>query len=1625
MKGLRKVFALLISIVFLLQLVPLYASAEAAGFSPVIKTSANGTPVGVTPRAGNNDTHYEITVPGDTTELYISGLTECVGLSNSAGYVVWPFDDPEENPIPEDASYTEATGEYHILLSHFKATSGIFADQTYIQFYNEDYDVYAVVFVNFEGQASSIDTSDLDAVIAEIWDVSSSLPTNNYYTVTDRWNGTNAYPKDENNPERGFFWDTTEKDGNPLEAALGEFTSQTAVNNALENLQAAIEELIPSDQANTTLLYEAIQAYKDLSNNGNYSEASWNNFENAREDAETLMAKMFDASGDPLSDNNPNSNEAINAAAAALTQAYNDLLYADLASQINVWKRAETWLLSKTDLSADDYSNWSTWGDAYDALSAWRSKTVTLMSDYETWTGAIINAAKAYYGLEDVNAAVTVHVRVADNFGALYPQYALSSAAVASYDGDVPLSSSHSIDGLLTAIAFDLSAQSAIPYTDTNAVGQQPCVMVYINGTLAVYRDDVTTSYWNGELFNGTSKIQGVADIQLHDGDDVVIVRAQAPYYTYYIDTIPNAPYTSYYNSAALLDIQNNSGVVEVEAGSEFSLSVIKKDGAPENTAYGTSAKPAYGASFFLSDVQSDDAAAKGAFATTPTDAVTNSSGSASLTIYVEGWYKLFVADVRSSTAAASQGNTFTEGTYPNLAGGDYVLVHVKTPEDDSAVRAELQAELDEVYQAYGQDFYTEEQWETVTTAYQTASETIRTSELLGDAYNAQQAAIETIRALQEANSEQNEFVQRRMSSLLMLLPTESEISAGLFTQGDAQRMNEALAHYETLTDYQRTMLTAAQASQWDALQDAWGTDGSGLPTAGQINYTISVEGGFTEQMDSSISEFSTVRYSYVQSRDAYYPASTSYSIDSLAEPAVFAVDAPLEAWGLSVYFTKTDDFEVYKVTWDGVEEGVEYTIDLTEGVYSIYLSYTDAFKNEITKPALRSDVKVTIYTRSTDSLTSLREAAIEELTTALNGYNKSDYTTEKWAELIAAYNSGVEKINAATDESTIDTEKRNALAAMDAVPTRGEEGTLGYVTVIVENTIYDDAPAALKGRFVEEQIELTESTTMMNAVLDALEKNGYSWIGTGGSSADGTDKDITYIATISYGDDTLSEMDGAPTAGWMGVLNDWFVNEGFSSFKTSAAARDYQIVDGDEIRVMFTLAGYGADLGGSWGNSDTRIKELSYTGGTLSPDFSGSTYDYVLLLNTSGKGTVTLTPTAANKNYQVKIFLNEKQTARNVDYYRRGEPIPVQAGDVIYIGCGERNWLSMNNQGAQSTDYAGTWYKITIADSNSAAIVEQLIEQIGSVTYSNYADKTSLVEAAREAYDALSDEAKANVSNYDKLTAAEEKIKSYQAIDEVKDMLAALPKSSNLDDAGVLAARSAIEAADAAYKALTDEQKGYITVGDVANYNELVERLKALTPDTPADPITGSTTTPENKMPFVDVPEGAFYYDAVAWAVNHDPQITNGTSETTFEPNADCLREQIVTFLWRAAGKPAPSITESPFEDVAEGAYYYEAVLWAYENGITLGVDATHFGVGQPCTREQVVTFLWRAANKPATSVDESFTDVADGEYYAEAVNWAAEEEITLGIGDGKFGTGLTCTRGQIVTFLYRAREE
>ena len=164
----------------------------------------------------------------------------------------------------------------------------------------------------------------------------------------------------------------------------------------------------------------------------------------------------------------------------------------------------------------------------------------------------------------------------------------------------------------------------------------------------------------------------------------------------------------------------------------------------------------------------------------------------------------------------------------------------------------------------------------------------------------------------------------------------------------------------------------------------------------------------------------------------------------------------------------------------------------------------------------------------------------------------------------------------------------------------------------------------------------------------------------------------------------------------------------------------------------------------------------------------------------------------------------------------------------------------------------------------------------------------------------------------------------------------------------------------------------------------------------------------------FTDVKTGDYFADPVLWAV--EKNITAGTSDTTFSPNADCTTAQILSFLWRANGSPKPT-TVNPFTDVKSDDYYADAAAWAYEKGM---VSGTAFGGNTPCTRSMAVTYMWKAAGSPNAGTSD-FTDVPANADYAQAVAWAVEQEITSGTGNGCFSPAATCTRAQIVSFLYR----
>ncbi len=245
---------------------------------------------------------------------------------------------------------------------------------------------------------------------------------------------------------------------------------------------------------------------------------------------------------------------------------------------------------------------------------------------------------------------------------------------------------------------------------------------------------------------------------------------------------------------------------------------------------------------------------------------------------------------------------------------------------------------------------------------------------------------------------------------------------------------------------------------------------------------------------------------------------------------------------------------------------------------------------------------------------------------------------------------------------------------------------------------------------------------------------------------------------------------------------------------------------------------------------------------------------------------------------------------------------------------------------------------------------------------------------------------------------------KNQEAADKVGDLIHKIGTITK--DSG-----EAIKAAREAYDALTKEQKEL-----VKNYEELLQAEEAFE----ALLAALEKEAPQAEIKFTDVAEDDYYYDAVQWAVANG--ISAGVTEDAFGPEWTCSRGQLATFLWRVAGSPAPETKTVPYMDVAEESYYYDAILWAMENDIAKGTDGISFSPEMTVTRAQAVTFLWRALGSPAPSGKVSFGDVPETAYYHDAVLWAAENGITSGTGEGMFSPDASCQRGQIVTFLYRA---
>ena len=693
----------------------------------------------------------------------------------------------------------------------------------------------------------------------------------------------------------------------------------------------------------------------------------------------------------------------------------------------------------------------------------------------------------------------------------------------------------------------------------------------------------------------------------------------------------------------------------------------------------------------------------------------------------------------------------------------------------------------------------------------------------------------------------------------------------------------------------------------------------------------------------------------------------------------------------------------------------------------------------------------------SADEITAAKDSALAAAKTALDGYGTEH---PKYEQIYAAYEAGIEKIKNAKTVEAVGEARRTVLKNManaandvntgaeikgweygtgeywkkvDAV-TSGNAFTpgvqVGTVTVSVQNYTNDGSNAEGENKAALEHFyrpedqywlerknyPLGENDTMMTVLLRALTEANCTWLGTGGNG-DGTyDFDITYLSTITDGDYSLAEFTGGQQSGWMGTLNDWFTNEGFANF----TVENGKLADGDIISIKYTSVGLGEDVGGTWSNSDTTLKSLTFDGDgnprlttTFEPGKRGGTYTYTLVID-GDSSNLTVTPTAANKNFLVKTFLNEKVTSNTEgsSFYKRTESIPVVAGDTIYIGCGIKGWPTMNNQAGNTQSNDGTWYVVrVISASGSYKVVEDQLKQLpqaDTIDFTNYEKYEKQIAAAEAAYKQLQSEqqAKVNKAAVENLEKLLEKVQSYRKLKEFKATVKSLPRpaEATLDDV------EEIRSAQRTYEEIKKNSDLYesLSVAETRKMDELIEAADTLIWNDAVEKINAIGTVTINSGDAINAAKAAVSRLSADQLKTFPQELLDKLAEA----------ERIYHLLTEGSDTPVLPVTPSkpsqkpdtgknlPFTDVSANNWFYDGVKYAYENGLMNGTSSNAFSPNANTTRGMIVTILARVEG-----VNTNGTP-----WYAAGQKWAMDNSIS----DGTNMPGVI-TREQLATILYR----
>ena len=1298
------------------------------------------------------------------------------------------------------------------------------------------------IIVQYASGGESADTTELANEVARV----TGENVKKWHQTNDKWNGKTW-------SEKGFWNELT----TPLAIAqelVEKGGSELAVKNATASLQAAIDNLIPTSRVNATALYETLNTKwcwqgEDhmLSTAGdpvsadNCTTLSWQPYAKALTDGQALLEQLY-KDGKPTDENTASKQGEVDklAAAADVHMLVNKEAYAAAYDKYMAAKPEAEALLQQYDpakLKESDYTadSWTAYTDAYAVLKtdmAYRIVGGTTedwkmlqgfngyyaYNDAGEWTHYIahIEALKNAYRQLTSATDVTVSFTYINNFSALYPGFGGTSLYANS---SLPLAAgSANLLGAYNAanIELDTHDDTSLPgYYYANTGDTNPRFLVFINGSCAgLY-------IWSSR--NSTLYPQhALSAVQLHNGDSVKMVRVAMPQFNKEdssgLDSskwnLLNASEEHYQSSVALIDM-TASGSAKVGDKAKFSATVT---GA--NTTNLGSGKSAAGITLFISDPSETEALSQ---PTHKTAAATGADGSLQYVFTKPGWYTVAMFNVTPDdyTRVDIYGST-TIGEYYSLYGGDYALIHVTEADDPAALLKQYRAEKAAEAKAYFDNFhdydFTAEGYAALKAQYETLTANLQKATDLTALMETYDADFASLKELGKAAIDHAAVIAGLRQNLSYLPGDLNDLNANYKTL-----VKDIQTVYGGLNSYQKKLLSANETKRLNAVAKI---DAGSLTALAVVKLAMGAnnDNNFPYNKDNSQGAarfgYETLKWKQTPNPDGTLPSMSGnwWRFSSGLPATAMAGDHVF----LRYYLNTTDEqyWPVWSVdggnTWNLTEP---LTLTSVHGVDwpGYYLAEYVIPSDVADGSTVTFDVKMISKTEyqamtadSEETVAAARTAALSRLKTLYNSLGD---------KAKAAYDEGVKNINAASSAAAIDRLYQAAVVAMQEAA-----GNYGKVRVIVENTTFteDMWPNGKKfwdGVAVDDEVALTADSTMMSCIVTALEENGYTQAGA----------DSNYISSITVGDRPLGQFDGGQQSGWMGTLNDWFTNEGFAAFTVANG----KLADGDVIRVMYTREGLGADLGGTWGNSDTTIKALEIQGGKLASAFTpgeaGNTYEYTLAID-GESADLRLTPTASNKNFLTKIFLNEKVTGNTegFSFYKRTESIPVKAGDTIYVGCGARAWPTMNNQAGNTQESDGTWYVLRVVNANAGAdYVTELISQLpeaAAVTYASYQKIAGAAAAARSALDALSkdEQAKVDASKLEKLEAA---IAQFKAIDDAKTKIDALPDADRL----TTAEREAAKSAQKAYNALTAEQRDYLTGAQLEKITAIATALTAM----------------------------------------------------------------------------------------------------------------------------------------------------------------------------------------------------